>query len=574
MKTKIINFLPILFLVIFGLFCAKGLFKYYAFSTHDGDYHIARSFDAVQTLKERHFPLRWAGSLNSKCGVPIFNFFYPLIYYMVFLIYLFSHDVINSLKIVASLSFIAGPIFFYLWLNRETNNKIASFVGAFLYLFVPYRFLLVYVRFSPEFVAYTFLPIVLWLLTFFIAELKNKKCLTFRIWFIAFVLSFTGGVFIFSHNFAVMLLFPIITLYVILKMWSLKILKKNILMMAFVLISFIGISAFFLGPMFLEMKNTKLNTMITFNYEDHFPALWQLIKSKWDYGPSSLGTDNDRMSFMLGYVQWLVIGFTSLFLAHSFLKKKKEKIPFNIIFWFSISIVSIFLILPWSKFIWDKIRPLQTIQFSWRFLGITSFTIAALTGFLLSEIKSKKLFYLLVFIFLSVAFCGNRNHLLPQPVLYPENYQNFDKNNPNRFTTTTVNDDILDRESKSACLLSDSFVIFSSGEEILDWKVERGNSFGKIKLVSPVDKKVSIKLNLEYFPGIYEMKVNGKSFVNERNCQGKICLDAIQLRKGENSVEWKIVQNAVEKLFNCVTIVFGSIWLSVLFYVYFKKSKN
>ena len=79
-----INTIFILLILLLGAYCSRGIFSYHFFSTHDGDYHLARSYDAIEALSEGHFPLRWAGRLNYFCGAPIFNFFYPLIYYLVF----------------------------------------------------------------------------------------------------------------------------------------------------------------------------------------------------------------------------------------------------------------------------------------------------------------------------------------------------------------------------------------------------------------------------------------------------------------------------------------------------------
>src|SRR4030043_283601 len=81
LKQNKFSLVAILVLVFLGVYCSKGLFTYYAFFTHDGDHHIARSFDAIVALREGHFPLRWTGSLNHYCGIPIYNFFYPISFF-------------------------------------------------------------------------------------------------------------------------------------------------------------------------------------------------------------------------------------------------------------------------------------------------------------------------------------------------------------------------------------------------------------------------------------------------------------------------------------------------------------
>lgn len=149
MKKIFFSLLPFIIITTLSIWAGKGLFQYSFFSTHDGNHHISRSFDAVETFAEGHFPLRWAGSLNFNCGVPIFNFFYPLIYYLVILINPLIKDVIISLNIIEYSSFFIGTIFFYLWTKEEIKDRWAALGGAILYLFAPYRFLLVFARNPP-----------------------------------------------------------------------------------------------------------------------------------------------------------------------------------------------------------------------------------------------------------------------------------------------------------------------------------------------------------------------------------------------------------------------------------------
>ena len=168
LKNPWIKRLLIFFVLIASVWWAgKGIFKYSVFSTHDLDHHLARSFDAVKTFSEGHFPMRWAGSLNYFCGIPIYNFFYPLIYYLVILISSINPDIIMALKIIDFLSLLVGTLFFYLWMKAETKKDIPALGGALLYLYAPYRFSLIFVRGSPEFLAYAILPVVLYLYVLF-----------------------------------------------------------------------------------------------------------------------------------------------------------------------------------------------------------------------------------------------------------------------------------------------------------------------------------------------------------------------------------------------------------------------
>lgn len=548
----------LIFIVLFAAVCwaGKGIFKYSVFSTHDLDHHLARSFDAVKTFSEGHFPMRWAGSLNYFCGVPVYNFFYPLIYYLVVLINYSGFDIITFLKIIDFASLLIGTIFFYLWMKVETKKYIPALGGSLLYLYAPYRFSLIFVRGSPEFLAYAILPVVLYFYALFF-DSENKKSLYF-----AFLASLSGAFLAISHNFTVMFVFPIILIYLTVKSILQKINISKIYLTAFSFLASFGMSAFFIGPAVLEKRFTKIGENFLF-WKEHFPTLGQLIKSPWGYFYSSLGTANDGMSFMLGYAHWLVLGIAGIWIIYRLVFKRK--LDLWVVLTFIASIVTIYLILPWSIPVWEVVKPLQEIQFSWRLLGIAIFTISALFAFMLDKIDSR---HLLIPVFIGVVFLalyGNRNHLLPQPVSVQDlyRYDDFETLHYHRYSTTTLGDDIIAKEAPKACWFDVPLV--STDVEKVEYKADRGNTYGFVKFKLP--KKVKGKLlttGLGFFPGAYKFEING-SGSSYNNCNGRTCFDISKFHEGENYISWKIVQTPIESFFNYVSLAFIITWLVVLF---------
>lgn len=554
---KILIFIGLIFAVIWA---GKGIFKYNVFSTHDGNHHIARSFDAIATISEGHFPLRWAGSLNYGCGVPIYNFFYPLFYYLVIGINYLSHDIFIALKIINFASLLVGTLFFYLWMRKEIKSELPAIGSALLYLYAPYRFLLIFVRGSPEFLAYAILPVVLYLYAK-LMESEEKKLVLY-----AFLTAVAGGFLTISHNFTVMFLMPIILLYLAVKVLLNKPPLRKIIWMALSFISAFGFGAFFIGPAVLEQKYTQIGQNFL-QWREHFPTLGQLIKSKWGYFYSSLGTHNDGMSFMLGYAHWVVLGLVLVSLIYVFVKSRKNVKGFlakNVwtLLFFVMSLGTIYLILPISIPVWEKIKLLQDIQFSWRLLGIAIFTISALFGFWLASIKNKKIVWILFIAVSGLAIYGNRNHLLPQPVSVDDlyRYDDFEKLHPHRFSTTTLGDDIIAANVDKACWFSDYVVLDENDKGIPQEIVSRGNTYGFVKFKG----YEKIILNLGYFPGAYEIYASGQK-VEYSDCKGRVCLGKEALRQdGYNFLSWKIVQTPIQKTFNYVTLGFLFFWLLML----------
>jgi uncharacterized membrane protein len=235
-----LKILIFVFLVSAVIWAGKGIFKYSIFSTHDGDHHIARAFDVIQTFKEGEFPLRWAGSLNYFCGAPIYNFFYPLIYYLVVLVNFFTKNVILTLKIIDFASLLLGTIFFYFWIREETKKELSAIGGALTYLYAPYRFSLIFVRGSPEFLAYAILPVVLYLYSLCFNS-NGKKSVVY-----AFLASVIGAILTISHNFTVMFLMPLILAYLVIKIYIHRPDLKKIIWIAFSFLGAFGMGSFFI----------------------------------------------------------------------------------------------------------------------------------------------------------------------------------------------------------------------------------------------------------------------------------------------------------------------------------------
>ena len=586
LRKYLFKLLPIFLLLSLTLWAAKGVFRYSVNDTHDGNHHIARSYDVVQTSQEGHFPLRWAGSLNYDCGVPIFNFFYPLIYYLVIPVNYVVGDVIQSLKIIDFATFFIGTVFFYLWLKRELKETWPAFVGAILYLYAPYRFLLVYVRGSPEFMAYAILPVVL----YFIAVTFSQDNIK-RFGISAFISAVFGGLLTISHNFTVMFLMPIIFIYLVFKIYKsqwlevrlipprVKFIKdsgKKFFLIILSFLSYFGLGAFFILPAFLEQKFTKLE-IASFIYKEHFPELWQVIRSKWGYFYSASGTDLDGMSFMLGYAHWIVLGLVSLWLVITLAKVLKlGKRSLNefftgnawILIYLSLSALFIFLLLPISLPVWEALPILQRIQFPWRILGICVFAISALFPFWIVKFKKRKFFYFVTLLFVgALSVIGNRNHLMPEPVLSEELdlYENFDRLHWHRHSTTTFNDDIVASSAPSACNFGTPLVS-QDDEEILHEVVDRGNTYGLVNINYPGDSESDMVFGLSYFPGAYDISLNGED-VKARDCHGMVCIQSTKFKKGVNLFKWKIVQTGPQQISNLITLSFVFIWIVVLYFI-------
>ena len=567
---RILRHLPLIVLVLFAIWAGKGIFSYEIYYTQDIKHHLLRSYDAVITLSEGVLPMRWAGILNYECGVPMYNFYNPLLYYLAAGIYFFVDHLIVSLKLISFLSLVLGPVFFYFWILRETGSKLSAFASGFVYLFAPYTLLLVYVRGSPEYLAYAIAPLVF----YFYAKafsVKDKRGAYLNLFFA----SCAGALVAISHNVVFILLLPVIFVYLLVKMFlgsSSNVLGKKVVSLSF--ISILGLSAFFIFPAVFEKHFTQLDVPI-FNYADHFPTLGQVFNSKWGYGDSAIGVTDDAMSFQLGYAQWLLVGSFVLWIFYSLVTKKTKKNILALVFWL-IAVVSLFFVLPWSLPVWEKLPLLQQIQFSWRILGICVFATSAILGFWLSRVKARGVRVFLFVVFCFLAFWGNRNHLLPQPV-YEDDlpfYRELDQISGKRRFLTANATTILPPSAELSCYFTTPVVQTSDRADVLQFReVSRGSSYGDLRV--SLDKKIVkgdfVVVNLGYYPEMFDLKLNGNSY-EYLDCGGLVCLRAVDMVDGENAIVWRVVGTPLERFFNFVSLVFVAVWGYIILRVR-KKSK-
>lgn len=354
------------------------------YSLHD-DLHVGWLYEMDRAAIGGQFPPRWVPDLSFGYGYPLFNFVYPLPFYLGEVFHLLGLGFVGSVKAVFIFSILASALTMFLFLGSHFSVWFA-FLGALFYVYTPYRAVEIFVRGAiGEALLFVFLPLV----GFFIdrALLSDKKK-----YYLGLSASIAG--LILTHNIGAMMALPFWFLYGIWKVFSYPEKRKKFfkLLLAFVFGSFL--SAFFWLPAIVERKYMVADTL--FNFRDHFPFIKQLIFPSWGYGISIWGP-NDEMSFQIGIVNLLAAAF-SLLIFFNF-KKLKEKALFS---WAWLGfIVTLFLMNIRSSFLWETVPLLPYFQFPWRFLMMTTFLtpifFAQLENFWLLKKLFRKILALVLF---------------------------------------------------------------------------------------------------------------------------------------------------------------------------------
>jgi hypothetical protein len=364
-------------LLITSLWAALPFFGRNYIPTHDGEYHIIRIVEFARMLGAGYIVPRWAPDLNSGYGIPIFNYHYPLTNYIGSFVRLFTQDAVYAFQISMGLGYVTIAVTAYCWFF-VLFGAIPAFVGAAVAAFVPYLFVDMYVRGSiGEVWATALLFISLYLL-------EKKKYVLF---------AFSYGLLILSHNIMAMLFTPFIIGYILLRQ------KRAIIWMA----GGIGLSAFFWLPALLESKYVVgLNTV---NFREHFVDWYNLIIPSWGSGFSGSASP---MSTQIGIAPMIAILLV--------LFSKRTKL---LNYFISVLLVSIVLMLPISKPLWEFAKPLRLIQYPWRFLSF----VIPVAGFCAAfwVYVTKKPWMGVVLVILAVVFAAS----YARPVLYAPRNESY-----------------------------------------------------------------------------------------------------------------------------------------------------
>lgn len=504
--------------------------------------HIANLYQMIRGFQSGQFPPRWAPDMSFGYGYPLFNFYYPLPFYIGSLFFVFTNSLVQSLKLVFLITIPLSGVGMFLWLRQHTD-KVNSLVGSIIYIYTPYRAVDLYVRGAiGESLAFVIFPIV---------AFAGYKTLTSKttnwIGFFALVV----GIFILSHNLAPIFFIPWLLIYLFILTWT-KGLKRGLVASIAAIFLGAGLSSFWWLPAIFE-KNLLVSST-PFNYIDHFPFIKQLILPSWGYGASLPGI-NDDISFQVGIVNILLIALITFFTLKTLKSKKSLKI-LPLFFLGSIA-AFLFLMNIRSSFLWEITQLSAYIQFPWRLLMMTTFLTSSLVIFVKAEsVLFKKLLILLgvLSVVLTIGYFKPSEYFSPDDDYFLKRF----------FANRTIDGQ---RES-----FSEDYLNYSEDYLLLPlWVKERPSSLPRNKItvkdvevavveLSPVHYKAEVNLeesrlvevNLYNFPG-WEVRLDSEIVVPETlSPYGNI---GVNVEKGRHDIEVKWTTTNLRKLSNYISLV-------------------
>ena len=425
--------------------------------------------------------MMWAAPLYLGAVLHIAGLPYPLIF-----------------KLLILLPNLLGGVGLYLWLKSK-YGFIPSVVASIVFIWVPYRFLDSFIRYSiGELFFLAFLPFVF----YFIDHAEKLRNVIL------------GGIFsalmIYSHQGLSLVAYIIFIVYSFIETWPQKKLltRKLILLANGLLLTLFYWLPLLLYTKILHLKPDPIDTR-------WFPPLSSLVRSKWEGG--FVDGQYLIMSFQIGLAHLLILFILNIFVLYRLISHKKVPsfiLALLVLFW-----LSIFFLQPISTPVWDNIPLLAHLQFPFRFLIFPMIVSSTATAFLLSQLKKKTL-YIVAICLIIVVVVENRNHLgvankdvnIRDIETYEETY--FVGND--MFPFRSVMKDI----EKNKDFKRDEFTIISGKGKVITAKREDYQSSATINM----DKRGIVQIRRFYFPG-WEIIVGNKRIESNNNFILEVVLD-------------------------------------------------
>ncbi|MFC1649228.1 hypothetical protein ACFL2C_00760 [Patescibacteria group bacterium] len=586
---KIKDTLFLFAVIALGVIASRTLlFQSGYFNMHD-DLQLMRQLELEKCFMDGQIPCRWVPDMGYGFGFPLFNFYPPLPYLFGQIFRWVGFDFITTVKLTFASAIILSGITMH-YLSKEFFGRWGGLLASAFYVWAPYHAVDVYVRGAMnESWALVWFPLILWSAY---KLLTSKKKLVAR-WTIVLGVSFT--LLMLSHNLMLLIFTPVLAVWVLLHL----ILRRSWSRIPNLIISGLlafGLSAFFTIPAVTENKFTQIKSTLVgyYDYSAHFVTIKQLLISRyWDYGPSVWMDADDRMSFQIGHLHWilsLLVGILVLGFVVGYLKKPKlfrKVVDIRILLatglmvgagWFAA-----FLTHSRSTPIWKAVTPLEYTQFPWRFLTIVIFAFSFAIGFLpyilsnLSGYRSKALKILsypfragLVILIIFVLIGTNWNFFLPEhgkmgPLTDEEKFSDAAWD----LQQTAGIYDYLPSTAVTAPKEPMKELVETMEGEVVVNNTEQGTDWARMS-VSVKSEDAVLRLGIFQFPN-WKTYVDGQEVANYVPNTEKWGRMYIDVPRGEHAIEAIFTNTTVRTVSNFISLF---TWVGLgAFIVYYHRKK-
>lgn len=362
----------------------------YFLKAHDAQHSIFYLVQFDQTFRDGYLWPRWSPDFAFGYGYPLFNIYAPLAIYAAELLHLTGLGLTNSVKGMYILATIGAGLGMYGFV-RHLFGPAAGVLAAVSYMYAPFHLVDIFVRSAyAEFVALAVIPFVFWAFTRLISQPT--------LWRVGLA-ALSYGLLALTHHTSFFTVTPFLMMYILYLTVApaqvadavnpsplsqaenqIHALYRAAYALAAGVLG-VALASIYLIPALLETKYIKVEqwTSGSYNYLDHFVYVSQLFSPQWGYGYAGVGLLDD-FAYQLGIV---LVTLASLAILSTTLRPIRNK--HLIYFFYILTILVALLMSPLAVTVWQLIPLATLVQFPWRLLGITAFTLAIVVGSLLAD---------------------------------------------------------------------------------------------------------------------------------------------------------------------------------------------
>lgn len=518
--------------------CKSGFFPM------QDDLQAFRVYEMDKCWQDFQIPCRWVPDAGYEYGYPQFNYYPPSVYYIAEVLHKVGFQFIDSVKILFAAGYILSAVAMFLLVSEFLDN-FSGLTSALIYTYVPYKAVEVYVRGAmSEFWSLVFYPLIFWAVYKLIKTSKAK--------FVA-LLAISLGLLLTTHLLMSMIFSISAVVWTV--YWLIKEKKmKEIFKVILGVFLGIGLAAFFVLPVIFEKQYAHTETLTEgyFGYLQHFVNFYKLFLSReWGYGSS--GFINEKLNLSTGIVQWIfglitvgVAGFFTVF------KKKSEYASLALVLG-GLELFTLFMIHVKSTFIWKALPFLSILQFPWRFLTVSIFLLAVLSGIGVYMMPKFKVWIGLIII--AVAFALNAGYFVPKAWINITDAEKFSEASWQKQLTISIFDYLpIYAKLPPVTEAPPQPEVLEGSATFSDYT--KGSDFQRGKI--DVKKDALIRLPLFDFPGMVT-KVDGKIINHVNNdCRGEeFCLGLITFKVpvGQHLIDVKLTDTPIRTVGNYLSLI-------------------
>lgn len=493
----------------------------YFFNAHDGHHSVFWLVEFDAALRDAAWWPIWAPDHVLGFGYPLWLVYAPLAYYVAEAFHLLGLGFTAAVKAAWALWFVVGATGIYR-LARGWWGAGAALIAGLIYTYAPYHLVDIYVRAAyAEFAALALAPWALLGLAHLWDRPGPRRAAAAALALAALLL---------THTMAPAVLLPLIIGWVAWKalpavargLWPAGGGRSSAVWrtLGWAGIAFglgIGMALIFWLPALLERRYIQEASWLrgTYDYTRHFVYPSQLFGTFWGFGFSVPGPD-DGMSFALGVVPWLaagVAGAAALGLARPALRTQRAEA----LFFVCATAVVLFVMTPAAVPGWAAFPLAASVQFPWRFLAVTTISLALLAAAAVSWLEEQTtagpFVYLLALLIVLAGFPYTRPELLPvrpadeSPLAivefearYPDmrGMTSFAQRHPSEATSPLIAQYIAGEPLRRAAIIAGNGVV-------LDQTAAANSAWARVRADGPV----RLRFYTNYFPG-WQATVDGR----------------------------------------------------------------